>query len=131
MSNKSDPRIVTRSGDKRISDQLSEIIRASIEDTEVPRHRRSHAAGGIDRVYPGDIGAETPQGAQQKINNTLQDYYTQDEVDAIIEEETRNGGPTAERPSEPRDYQMYFDTDLGLPIWYDGTDWVNAEGIIV
>ena len=26
---------------------------------------------------------------------------------------------------------MYFDTDEGKPIWYDGTDWVDATGTIV
>jgi len=30
--------------------------------------------------------------------------------------------------------QIYFDTDLGtsgLPIWWDGTDWINASGTVV
>ncbi len=26
---------------------------------------------------------------------------------------------------------VYFDTDLGLPIWWDGTDWVDAAGAVV
>lgn len=24
--------------------------------------------------------------------------------------------------------RMYFDTDLGIPVWYDGTNWVDASG---
>ena len=27
--------------------------------------------------------------------------------------------------------RTYFDTSLGLPIWYNGTDWVNASGAVV
>jgi hypothetical protein len=38
-------------------------------------------------------------------------------------------GDTASRPTE---YQhQYFDTDLGLPIWWDGDNWVNASGTTV
>ena len=35
---------------------------------------------------------------------------------------------TAGRPGSPRDYQFYFDTTLGIPVWYDGTNWVDATG---
>jgi hypothetical protein len=41
-------------------------------------------------------------------------------------------GPTADRPTTNLvigDY--YFDTDLNLPIWYDGTDWIDAAGNVV
>jgi hypothetical protein len=27
--------------------------------------------------------------------------------------------------------QQYFDTDLGIPIWWDGADWVDASGTVV
>lgn len=43
-------------------------------------------------------------------------------------------GNTASRPATPVLGQMYFDTDLstsGLPIWFDGTDWINAAGTVV
>jgi hypothetical protein len=35
------------------------------------------------------------------------------------------------RPSNPVEGQRFFDTDLGQPIWYDGTDWVDATGSTV
>lgn len=43
------------------------------------------------------------------------------------------GGPTAGRPASPVLYEMYFDTDLGQPIWVSsigglGAQWVNAAG---
>ena len=35
---------------------------------------------------------------------------------------------TANRPASPVTGQRFFDTDLGQPIWYDGTGWVDAQG---
>lgn len=45
----------------------------------------------------------------------------------------RSGGDTASRPSTPLLYESYFDTDLGsngMPVWWNGTDWVDATGTI-
>lgn len=38
-------------------------------------------------------------------------------------------GPTADRPTynEPSSI-AYFDTDLGKPIWYNGSEWVDSTG---
>lgn len=41
-------------------------------------------------------------------------------------------GDTASRPLTSLAVgQFYFDTDLGLPIWWNGTDWVDATGTTV
>lgn len=44
-------------------------------------------------------------------------------------------GTTASRPGSPVLGQQYFDTDLaagaGMPIWYNGTNWVDATGATV
>jgi hypothetical protein len=40
-------------------------------------------------------------------------------------------GTTASRPGSPVTAQQYFDTDLGIPIWYDGTNWIDATGTTV
>lgn len=41
-------------------------------------------------------------------------------------------GETEDRPDENLVIgQMFFDTTLGQPIWYDGTDWVDATGTSV
>lgn len=37
-------------------------------------------------------------------------------------------GLTASRPATPTNGEMYFDTTLGYPIWYDGAGWVDATG---
>lgn len=41
-------------------------------------------------------------------------------------------GGTGARPTYSLQVgQMYFDTDLGIPIWYNGANWVNASGVVV
>ena len=40
---------------------------------------------------------------------------------------TLNGATTA-RPTSPVKGQSYFDSTLGYPVWYDGTQWVDATG---
>lgn len=37
----------------------------------------------------------------------------------------------ATRPTTPQTGQRFFDTTLGKPIWYNGTNWVDATGTIV
>lgn len=38
------------------------------------------------------------------------------------------GGATADRPGAPYSFFQYFDTDLGYPVWWNGSAWVNASG---
>jgi len=39
-----------------------------------------------------------------------------------------SSGITGNRPINPVIGFMYFDTTLGIPIWYDGSDWKTASG---
>jgi hypothetical protein len=45
-------------------------------------------------------------------------------------------GITADRPTQNVQNplfvgQFYFDTTLGYPIWWNGTDWVDSSGTVV
>lgn len=40
----------------------------------------------------------------------------------------RLAGTTPNRPSSPRTGEAFFDTSLALPIWWNGSAWVNASG---
>jgi len=41
-------------------------------------------------------------------------------------------GATGDRPASPDiDDAHYLDTDLGIPIWYDGSNWIDATGSTV
>ena len=68
---------------------------------------------------------------QDQLNNALRLYFNQ--VDSV----TQNiliptSGATADRPTQDLQVgQFYFDTDLNLPIWYDGTNWIDAAGTVV
>ena len=48
-----------------------------------------------------------------------------------ILESTAQSGITANRPEKKYISQTYFDTTLGHPIWFDGTNWVDATGATV
>lgn len=45
----------------------------------------------------------------------------------------QNRGSTAQRPTAPVSGQMYYDTTLGLPIWYNtvSSEWKRADGTSV
>jgi hypothetical protein len=66
-----------------------------------------------------------------QLTNALRLYFNQ--IDNI----TQNiiipqSGTTADRPTDRLQVgQYYFDTTIGRPIWYNGTDWINAAGTVV
>lgn len=39
-----------------------------------------------------------------------------------------SAGPAEAKPEQPVVGQMHFDTDRGLPLWYDGSRWIDASG---
>lgn len=53
-----------------------------------------------------------------------------DTVNALVQR-TSGQGTTSERPRSPLTGMQYYDTTLGLPIWYSGTAWINATGAVV
>lgn len=56
--------------------------------------------------------------------NRLDDFLSVSSVPA--------NGTTANRPALNLQVgQFYFDTTLGYPIWYDGTNWVDSTGTVV
>ena len=139
-------RRIVRARDKRADMMLQEAI---IQSDLPPLHAETHRPTGIDPILPSDIGAETPQGAQQRAdmaeNNAK--IYTDVQV-GIAEQNSRDytdnlktyieanyqpviAFPTAGRPLDVPVGFMGFDTDLGLPIWWNGTDWIDASGNIV
>jgi hypothetical protein len=40
-------------------------------------------------------------------------------------------GLTAARPDNPRVGEEYFDTTLNRPVWFDGINWIKADGTVV
>lgn len=63
-------------------------------------------------------------------------HFNDPRLEAQFEEIIRaansfSGGTSSERPSNPKPFSTYFDTILGKPIWWNGTNWVDANGIVV
>jgi hypothetical protein len=76
---------------------------------------------------PGDYD----QRREDQFANALRIYFNQ--LDSfLVAISTPQNGATADRPTLNLQIgQFYFDTTLGYPIWYDGTDWVDSSGTVV
>jgi hypothetical protein len=66
-----------------------------------------------------------------QLNNALRLYFNQ--IDNFTQNVTvPPSGVSASRPTERLQIgQYYFDTTIGRPIWYNGTNWINAAGTVV
>ena len=65
------------------------------------------------------------------LNNVLRLYFNQvsNNINLLA---VPSAGNTASRPINKVSVgQIYFDTTLGLPIWWNGTDWIDAAGTVV
>jgi hypothetical protein len=68
------------------------------------------------------------QQQQSQYNNLLRVYFNQlDNLSTAFAGNT--GGPTADRPGTGLYIgKPYFDTTLNIPIWWNGSKWVNSSG---
>jgi hypothetical protein len=68
------------------------------------------------------------QAQQAARDNALRLYFNQ--IDNFSQAVIGNvSGPTAGRPKVGLYIgKPFFDTTLGIPIWWSGTKWVNASG---
>jgi len=74
---------------------------------------------------------EYDQISEDQFLNALRLYFTQ--IDNFTRaSSTVRYGTTSQRPAVGLfTGQNYFDTTLGIPIWYNGTKWVNSAGSAV
>ncbi len=75
----------------------------------------------------GDQFAIVRNGQLQKVTREPVAEYAKDKAVSAL----RIGGTTANRPDSADTFTIYFDTDLGKPLWYDGLNWVDATGTVV
>jgi hypothetical protein len=67
------------------------------------------------------------------VNNVLRLYFNRISSN-IITLSTPSSGTTADRPAPANRLlvgQFYFDTTVGKPIWWNGTNWIDAAGTVV
>lgn len=60
---------------------------------------------------------------KRKITDTANDS-----LEVVNRRTVTLNGSTANRPASPVNFLPYFDVDLGYPIWFNGSDWVDAQG---
>ena len=63
----------------------------------------------------------TPMGWQRRVR---------DAVNGLLQR-TSGVGSTADRVRNPTTGTQYFDETLGIPIYWNGTDWIDATGATV
>ena len=74
---------------------------------------------------------EYDQRQQDQFQYALRLYFNRLD-DFLIATSIPASGTTEDRPAQSLQIgQFYFDTTLGYPVWYDGTDWVDAAGTVV
>jgi hypothetical protein len=112
-------RRITRARDKRADMLIHEAINAS---DLPPIHADTHAMTGEDPILPSTIGAETPEGAQAKAND-VKNFVIDNYQPVLV-------FTSDERPEVPTG-TMGFDMTLGIPVWFNGTEWVDSSGINV
>lgn len=112
-------RKVARVRDVRAEMQMQEVIKQS---DLPPAHANTHSVSGADSVTPSSIGAETPAAAQSKV-----DAHEQ-KNNPHIGSQPIDSFDSANRPAGINVGYMGFDTTLGKPVWWNGTNWVDATG---
>jgi hypothetical protein len=67
----------------------------------------------------------------ESFSNALRLYFnTVDSIFNVLL--TPSAGTTTARPTTGLQIgQQYFDTTINRPIWWDGTNWINAAGTVV
>ena len=123
-------RRVARSRDKRTEVQLQENLKASTtsEAEQYAEEAKQDAYQyAEEQANQAKVDANDYTDTHENKSNPHSGSASNDYVDSLV----NLGGPTADRPTTPDNYMMYFDTDLGHPIWYDGTDWVDSQGTVV
>jgi len=83
----------------------------------------NHADNAISMGSKRIIDVKDPVNAQEAA--------TKNYVDSVSSAGLWTVNTTANRPGTPTGGQVYFDSTLGIPIWYNGTNWVNAAGATV
>lgn len=64
--------------------------------------------------------------------NKMEDYIIDSKYERLfIGVQTKQSGITTSRPTSPKRGEEYYDTTLNKPIWWSGTYWRDASGVVV
>ena len=88
------------------------------------RDDRSNVLGMLDFIDDTEQAIEDIEEDIGDLQGDISDIET-----ALGTKQDIDAGVTASRPVSPTTGQMFFDTTLGIPIWWNGTIWVDATGM--
>ena len=88
----------------------------------------SHLGNLIDDDMENTSDNKTVSSAKLKELMALRAWSNHAHKKFLKDHEIFMGGITKKRPKKPLDFQSYFDTDLGFPIWWSGKNWVDSKG---
>lgn len=113
--------------DPKLELQMEEIRRGATV-SELEEHAKRN--GGVHGLGPQDV-FESVAGAQAKADAALAEAqsYTDQKLAQLQQIVLyRLAGPTIDRPDGVAVGTVYFDTTLGKPVWWTGSNWVDATG---
>lgn len=82
-------------------------------------------------LYSSSTGTLTTSVTGSFVGYVLNSNANAGTILALPDSNDQLDGTTAARPTTVPLGLMYFDTTLGIPIWWNGTVWVNASGVTV
>lgn len=82
-------------------------------------------------VYASSTGALTVSPTSSFVGYVLLAHVTNGVLFVQPEFRTNSIGTTADRPITVAPGYMYYDTTLGIPIWWNGASWRNVAGSVV
>ena len=78
---------------------------------------------------PGKVPLDTDLDIGEiAINANDVRIYTKKVDGTVVDVTAPRIGTTVERPVPAYVGEKFYDTDLGIPVWYNGTEWTNAIG---
>ena len=82
-------------------------------------------------VYASSTGTLTTTLTSSRVGFVLLAHATNGILFVTPDRRVVNSGTTAARPTTVVTGFTYFDTTLGIPIFWNGAAWVNASGVVV
>lgn len=82
-------------------------------------------------IYSSATGTLTSTLTSSRIGHVLLAHVSNGVILSDTDRRTHSSGTTAQRPTTIIQGFMYFDTTLGIPIFWNGTGWRNASGGVV
>lgn len=115
---------------REIERNLRELSRRTYTDTESSFTDLGGLQGdldsGLERIGYAEAAITDLNSDLTSLQNTVNSLSIRI---SALENQVGEGGTV--RPVTPYLYQVFFDSNLGQPIWWTGEDWVDSEGNIV